>query len=181
MKLLILEGGIHGRAHNCGEIVKALLELSPFEKTDVVYLSEGMPLERDIVEADAWLLLTGTYWDSCGSIMQKFFEDFTHLECKPEIMGMPAGVITMNHCVGGKAVLSRLQGVLSCMGFLIPPLTGMVISRDSINSDSEDSWSLADIDTVLKNLQIASMYHIPWKTWPVDRGDFEKTWVDINK
>ena len=181
MKLLILEGGIHGRTRNCGKIVEVLKELSPFTETNIVYLSEGMPLERDFVEADAYLLLTGTYWDSCGSPMQKFIEDFTHLECDSRIMGKPVGVIVMCHTVGGKSVLSRLQGVMSCEGFMIPPLTGMVLSKDAADSDSEDSWSLADMDTVLKNLELASHIKCGWKTWPVDRGDFEKIWVDVNQ
>jgi chromate reductase, NAD(P)H dehydrogenase (quinone) len=180
MKLLIIEGGIHGQKHNCGEIVKALKELSPFKETSICYLSEKSPLEKEYCEADAYLFVTGTYWDSCGWPMQKFFEDFTHLECDSRIMGKPAGVIVLCHTVGGKSVLSRLQGVLSCQGYLIPPLTGMVLARDSMNSNSEDSWSLADMDTVLQNLHKASIIQVPWVRWPVDRGDFEKTWVDLD-
>lgn len=184
MKLLIIEGGIHGRAHNCGVLAKAIEELSPFEKTETIYLSEMTPLESTLVDADAWLLLTGTYWDSCGHPMQKFIEDFTHLEADHRIVGKPVGVIVLNHCVGGKSVLSRLQGVFSCMGFLIPPMTGMVIARDSLGNEGhavgDDSWGLEDIEVVLKNLYIANN-QVPWKTWPVDRGDFEKTWIDINK
>jgi hypothetical protein len=180
-KLLIIEGGIHGRQHNCGEVVKALEALSPFENTETIYLSEKTPLEKEYCEADAYLFITGCYWDSCGWPMQKFIEDFTHLECDPRIMGKPAGVIVLNHCVGGKSVLSRLQGVLSCQGYLIPPLTGMVIARDSMNFESNDSWSLADMDTVLKNLYIPCAIRFPWVRWPVDRGDFEKTWVNIEE
>jgi flavodoxin len=181
MKLLIIEGGIHGRTKNCGEIIKAITVLSPFEETEVVYLSEKMPLERDLCAADAYLLITGTYWDSCGSPMQKFIEDFTHLEADPRIAGKPVGVITLCHFVGGKSVLSRLQGVFSCMGFLIPPMSGVVLERDSINSDcsDDDSWGLSDIDIVLKNIHVAATHPAPYVMWKVNRGDFEKLWVDL--
>jgi chromate reductase len=181
VKLLILEGGIHGHTRNCGQVTSVARELSYFEETEVYYLSENPPTEDQFCSADAYLFITGTYWDSCGSPMQKFIEDFTHLECDARIVGKPVGVIVLCHTVGGKSVLSRLQGILSCEGFLIPPLTGMVVARDSIKSDSEDSWTLADMDTVLKNICKAAKINVQWAVWPVDRGDFTKMWVDINE
>lgn len=181
MRLLIIEGGIHGSTRNCGQVAIISKELSPFKVTDIFYLSEKQPTEEQFVQADAYLFITGTYWDSCGWPLQKFIEDFTHLECDARIVGKPAGVIALCHTVGGKSVLSRLQGILSCEGFMIPPLTGMVVARDSMQSNSEDSWTLADIDTVLKNLHKAAQIIVPWAVWPVDRGDFTKVWIDMNK
>lgn len=179
MNLLIVEGGIHGREKNCGQIVHALVELSPFEATSVVYLSGMSILEKVICNADAILFLTGVYWDDCGWPLQKFLSDFTHLECDSRIMGKPAGVIVLCHSVGGKSVLSRLQGVLSSQGFLIPPLSGMVLSRDSMDSKDADSWGLADMDIVLQNLYIACLLKLAWRKWPVQRVDYDKVWVSL--
>lgn len=180
MKLLIVEGGIHGSTRNCGQIATIAKSLCSFDDVEIVYLSEQLLLENVFVSADAYLLITGTYWDSCGSPMQKFIEDFTHLECDARIAGKPVGVIVLCHTVGGKTVLSRLQGVMSSMGFMIPPLSGMVISKDAESSDDNDSWSLADMDTVLRNLLKAASITCDWALWPVNRGDYTKTWINAN-
>ena len=74
-------------------------------------------LEAALKMAEAVLFVTGTYWDSWGSPLQKFLEDHAYLETSPVLMGKPAGAIVLQHFCGGKAVLSRLQGVLSTWDF----------------------------------------------------------------
>ena len=78
--------------------------------------------------ADAFVFATGTYWDSWGWPLQRFLESATETEGTSLWLGKPAAVLVTMHSVGGKSVLSRLQGVLSSLGAVIPPMTGIVIS-----------------------------------------------------
>lgn len=178
MKLLIIEGGIHGSTRNCSVAVRIAKELSLFDETKVYHLIERQVSLDEFCNADAYLFITGTYWDSCGSPLQKFIEDFTLLDVDSRIMGKPVGFIILCHTVGGKSVLSRLQSIFSCMGFMIPPLSGMVVVRDSIVKGLADSWSLIDIKVVMDNLLLASKIKAPWSKWKVSTPeDLDKVWL----
>lgn len=130
--------------------------------------------------------MTGTYWDSWGSPLQIFFENMTDLEGRDSIVGKPAVVCVLNHSVGGKGVLSRMQGVLSTLGFLIPPMSGMVFSwinqevtKKKGHKDAvKDLWSLEDLGPIVENFEKALDLNIKWKSWPVDRNDYRKVWIE---
>lgn len=186
MDILILNGSIHGEAGNCGLLIRQLKRNHKgirFQTVNLVKTSFGPGLAKKIAKADAVLCMTGTYWDSWGSPLQKFLEDATDLEARPEILGKPMGVCVLMHSVGGKAVLSRLQGVFSTMGFLIPPMSGMAYSLSgqlalkSKNVHAKDFWCVDDLDVVVENLKLAAAVKTPWVTWPVDRKNFRKKWV----
>jgi multimeric flavodoxin WrbA len=206
MKILILNGSPTGASGNCGAMVRHLersLEmrvqksvkdaLSDFTgklQWKSVHLATAEfngDLKNLLFSADAVIFVTGTYWDSWGSPLQKFLEQATELELHPKLLGKPAGVVVLMHSVGGKAVLSRLQGVLSTFGFMIPPLTGLVhslagqlASENSTTvseSHADDFWCLEDLEVILQNLLRASGLKATWETWPVDRENFRKTWV----
>lgn len=204
MNILILNGSPSGNSGNCGEIIKLLKrplkgksvrtgktaipdrsELH-WETVHLAHVSYNSRLIKKIETADAFLFITGTYWDSWGSPMQKFLEEATGLEADPRVVGKPAGVIVLKHSVGGKGVLSRLQGVLSSFGFLLPPFSGMTLSLASQlatsttakrNQHADDFWGMDDIDVIIENLQLAAKQPTTWKVWPVDRKNFRKTWV----
>ncbi|HEY8272478.1 MAG TPA: NAD(P)H-dependent oxidoreductase [Pseudobdellovibrionaceae bacterium] len=186
MHILILNGSVHGDRGNCGIIIQEIRKRHQQINWSLVNLSKtkfGPGLEKKIKKSDAILCLTGTYWDSWGSPLQKFLEEATDLEARPEILGKPAGVCVLMHSVGGKSVLSRLQGVFSSMGFLIPPMSGMAYSLSgqlalkSKSMNAKDFWCLEDIEVIVQNLVIAVEKKILWKTWPIDRKNFRKTWV----
>jgi hypothetical protein len=186
MHILILNGSIHGEAGNCGILIRELREKHPQIQWDVVNLSKtkyGPGLAKKIKKVDALLCLTGTYWDSWGSPLQKFLEDATDLEAQAEILGKPVGVCVLMHSVGGKSVLSRLQGVFSTMGFLIPPMSGLTYSLSgqlalkSKNPHAKDFWCLEDLEVIVQNLVMAAQLKTQWKTWPVDRKNFRNNWV----
>jgi len=186
MKILILNGSVHGERGNTGIILKSIQKTRKDVEWDVVHLEKtkfGPGLVRRIKTSDAILVMTGTYWDSWGSPLQKFLEEATDLEARPEILGKPAGVCVLMHSVGGKSVLSRLQGVLSTMGFLIPPMSGMVYSLSgqlalkTKNVHAQDFWCLEDLEIIVENLVIAAKMKTSWKTWPVDRKNFRKKWI----
>lgn len=94
-------------------------------------------------------------------------------------------MFVLNHSVGGKAVLSRLQGVLSTFGCLIPPMSGMVYSLVTAlalkTSKSlkykDDFWTIDDVALILENFQLALNIKTKWKAWLVDRKNFRKNWV----
>lgn len=186
MQILILNGSIHGASGNCGLLIQELRKTRKDIKWDLVNLTKtkfGAGLLRKITKADAILCLTGTYWDSWGSPLQKFLEDATDIEGREDILGKAMGVCVLMHSVGGKAILSRLQGVFSTMGFLIPPMSGMAYSLSgqlalkSKNQHAKDFWCLEDLDVIVDNLVLATQTPIAWKTWPVDRKNFRKRWV----
>lgn len=187
MKILILNGSIHGSVGNCASLIQKIKKRQKNIDWDIVHLAKikfSPSLVKKIKNADAILCLTGTYWDSWGSPLQRFLEDATKLEARPEILGKPIGVCVLMHSVGGKSVLSRLQGVFSSMGFLQPPMCGMVYSLSgqlalkSKSAHAKDFWSIEDLEIIVENLCRAADIKTEWASWPVDRKNFRKNWVE---
>lgn len=189
MGVLILNGSPQGRNSNSQVLIQkiqkdltakvihlAQLKWSPLEKKKVY---------KALAESKGLIFVTGTYWDSWGSPLQRFLENVTDLEGGPAFLGKPVMVIVLNHSVGGKGVLSRLQGVLSTFGCLIPPLSGMVYSWEtqellktkSFSKAAKDLWSLQDLKPMLQNFQQALQIKAKWQNWPVDRVDYRKQWL----
>jgi hypothetical protein len=145
---------------------------------------------ENIDKADAYIFLTGTYWDSWGSPLQYFLEEATEWEGTNLWLGKSAAIIVTMHSVGGKAVLSRLQGVLNNFGLILPPMSGMVLSLAAnlaIDGQSSecgsvhlpDLWSLKDLEVVMKNLQLSVSIQglIQYQSWETDKNHFEKPWL----
>lgn len=186
--ILILNGSPTGSKGNCNKLIKMIQKSLPKSlKTRIVHLAEvkkSAALYKDIEKASGFIFVTGTYWDSWGSPLQEFLEEMTDLEGTPAFVGKPCAVFVLNHSVGGKAVLSRLQGVLSTFGCLIPPMSGMVYSlvtklalKNSKSAHKDDLWTPDDIPMILENFKLALDIKIKWQTWPVDRKNFRKSWV----
>lgn len=138
-----------------------------------------------LAQADGFLFGTGTHWDSWSSVLQRFLEAATSLEGTATWLGKPAAVVVTEHSVGGKAVLSRLQGVLVTLGCSLPPMSGLVLSRAALIAAAKDPaaardfWSRSDLGVVCHNLLTATRVRAqPWKAWPVDRADFRARWLD---
>lgn len=187
--ILILNGSPSAKAGNCNHLIKEIQKsLTKSVKTQVVHLAEVKKvstLYKDIKKASGFIFVTGTYWDSWGSPLQKFLEEATDLEGTDSFVGKPSAVFVLNHSVGGKAVLSRLQGVLSTFGCLIPPMSGMVYSlvtslalqSSQSKKYKNDFWSLDDIAMILENFELALKIKAQWKTWPIDRKNFRDKWL----
>lgn len=138
-----------------------------------------------LLEADAFLFGTGTHWDSWSHLLQKFLEDATPDEATDLWLGKPAGVIVTMHSVGGKAVLSRLQGILNTFGCSLPPMSGLVYSqvgqaaKAAGDSVVTDIWIPEDVEVVCHNL-LASLTPQPvYRAWPVDRRDYAARWISV--
>lgn len=185
--VLVLNGSPQGKKGNSAVLIKNLQKILKSQATvDVVHLANdeySSDFRKKILKAQAVIFTTGTYWDSWGSPLQKLLEQMTELEGHKDLMGKPCAVFVLMHSVGGKSVLSRLQGVLSTFGFMIPPMSGMVyslvsdIALKSKNSHADDFWQLGDIDLILQNLLAAAQADIKWTCWPVDMKDARRVWL----
>jgi chromate reductase len=158
-------------------------------------------VHAELAWADAFVFGTGTHWDSWSSVLQRFLEDATEAEGTALWLGKPAACVVTEHSVGGKGVLSRLQGVLVTLGCSLPPMSGLVLSkvaeiaagsekgggaRDKFQEDggrqaaagTEDFWCAEDLKIVAHNLVEAANGTRCWKAWPVDRTDFSARWME---
>lgn len=188
-KIVIFNGSPAGDKGNCGHWIKSVKQmLGKRAQVEVVTLSKtpyDSKIKKMLTDASGVIFVTGTYWDSWGSPMQKLLEDMTALEASPVLMGKPAAVFVLMHSVGGKSVLSRLQGVLSTMGFLIPPMSGMVYSLVSDialkgkSSHAKDFWHLEDAELIVENFLKACQVKVPWTTWPVDKKNPKRKWLEV--
>jgi chromate reductase len=155
---------------------------------DVVSLADGAA-SHDVLErardADGLLFATGVYWDSWGSPLQRFFEDASASEGTEVWLGKPAALIVTMHSVGGKAVLSRLMGVLNTFGMWVPPMAAMVysfVNELAVASRPDDAltgdlWSGGDLPVVCHNLLTAVAGDRAWRSWAVDRQDPRRRWL----
>ena len=138
-----------------------------------------MPEVSLLERARGFIFATGTYWDSWGSPLQRFFEESTSLEGGAVWLGKPAATLVTMHSVGGKGVLSRLQGVLSTLGVLIPPMSGLAYSQANhlaLQSGGDaDFWRVEDLEVVAHNLLAALKLREGWRSWPVE-SDFQSRW-----
>jgi multimeric flavodoxin WrbA len=142
-------------------------------------------LQPTLARAAGFVFATGTYWDSWGSPLQRFLEQSTPLEAGAVWLGKPAAVVVTMHSVGGKGVLSRLQGVLSTLGLMIPPMTGFAYSLACHLAMSEayaspalaDFWQLDDLPVLAHNLTEAAAGGTDWQSWIVDRRPPERRWI----
>ena len=188
-KILILNGSLGADQGNTGILIERIQKQFSVEN-EVIHLKYLLEkkitlseLKQKLQSADGFVFTSGTYWDSWGSPMQYFLEAATEFEASDIFMGKPAAVMITMHSVGGKGVLSRLQGVLNTLGLMIPPMSGLVYSLagqlalDTRSTFSEDFWSLEDIDIVAHNLLTALYKQQSYKPWPVDHKDPKRIWV----
>lgn len=189
--ILLLNGspsGELGNTHVLTEYVEKILH-SKNVKLKTIYLKELLAqnislndIENHLKKADAFIFTSGTYWDSWGSPLQYFLETSTQFEGSNYFLGKPASVIITMHSVGGKGVLSRLQGVLNTLGISIPPMSGMVyslanhLSLTSASDFHDDFWSTDDIETILHNL-LASFQNKNYVSWKIDHKDPKRIWI----
>jgi multimeric flavodoxin WrbA len=188
--ILILNGspsGIGGNTAIIGNRVSSILAQLGFKSSIATLSTESyQDLVPRISKSSAFVFASGTYWESWGSPLQRFFEEATASEGSELWLGKPAAVAISMHAVGGQGVLSRLQGVLSTYGLFIPPMSGLVLSYVNqlalTNCDAaltEDLWRAEDLEVALHNLTQALTPNPQWRTWPRDSVDFEKRWVRV--
>lgn len=191
--LLILNGALAGAEGNTGALLDDAARLLA-RKASVARatLAEGggfAAARSELERADGVLLGTGTHWDSWSSVLQAFLEEATPAEGTALWLGKPAAVVVTEHSVGGKGVLSRLQGVLATLGCMIPPMSGLVLAKAAVIAAKHDPqaardfWCAEDLAIVCHNLAEAAALRAGrrtparWRTWPVDRQDYRARWL----
>ena len=192
-RVLLLDASLAGPGGNSSALLDLLAaRLHSLAQVERVALSgpagkNFAAIEPALRSADAFVFATGTHWDSWSSALQEFLEDATPAEASSLWLGKPAAVLVTEHSVGGKAVLSRLQGVLVTLGCAIPPLSGLVLAqstqlarRHCPNPEAcEDYWSPDDLGVVAQNLLASIRRPRPdWRAWPVDRSGYRKRWLE---
>ena len=193
--LLLLNASLAGDAGNTAVLLARARQLlarrASVESLTLAKNNDFAAVQTHLQHADGFLFGTGTHWDSWSSLLQKFLEDATPAEGTKLWLGKPAAVVVSEHCVGGKGVLSRLQGVLVTLGCTLPPMSGMVLSRAAVIAAKHDAaaardfWCVDDLRVVCHNLAEAARASLldaspstpRWKTWPVDREDFAARWL----
>ena len=190
-RVLLLDASLAGPGGNSSALLDLLAaHLAPHADLERAALSgpagaSFATLKPALRAADAFVFATGTHWDSWSSALQKFLEDATPAEASELWLGKPAAVLVTEHSVGGKAVLSRLQGVLVSLGCAIPPLSGLVLAQ-SVQlarrhcpdpAACEDYWSPDDLEVIAHNLLASVRKPRPdWRAWPVDRIGYGRLW-----
>ena len=190
--LTLFNGSLGGAGGNTAAVLAPLAaRLRAAAELQVVHLAgddlSDEALERLLCESAGFVFATGTYWDSWGSPLQRFFERTTRFEGGRAWLGKPAAAVVTMCSVGGKGVLSRLQGVLSTLGCQIPPMSGMVYSLAThlaiqhappdASAPYTDFWQVDDFDTIAHNLLEAVSGGASWRAWRVDGGDAGRRWA----
>lgn len=188
-RILTIQAGLGGETGNGAALLAhALAHLAPHAELEhaVLATAPGFAPHRDALErADAVVIVSGTYWDGISSLLQRFFEEATETEGTPLWLGKPVACLISAHSAGGKAVLSRLQGVLVTLGASIPPMGGLVVTmaaqiaiEHAAREEAADLWCVDDLEIVCANLLVAARAdRSAYRAWHVDRRDPMRRWL----
>ena len=183
----MINAALGGRRGNTASVLElARRHLRRRARVVMLTLTEGLDFAQcrdELASAAGYVFATGTHWDSWSSLLQRFLEQATETEATRLWIGKPAACLITEHSVGGKGVLSRLQGVLTTFGCEVPPMSGLVLSRAAwiagqhAPEAAEDFWSTADLRVVCHNLIEAAQGTRRWRSWPVDRQHVHDRWL----
>lgn len=188
MSVLVLNAGLGGAGGNCQVVSERCAELlgarAVAHEVRVLREAHVEEIRGALERAERLVVVSGTYWGGFSSLLQRLFEELTPSETSSLWLGKPAAVLVTEHQVGAQAVLSRLQHVLVTFGCLLPPLSGVVISklgealRARAPEQCEDVWGLEDVATALHNLLAAPYLRAGYEVWPVDREHYAERWLE---
>lgn len=141
---------------------------------------------RDVMhEAAGYVFATGTYWDSWSGKLQRMLEEMTLADEHYCMFGKPAAVLVTEHSMGGKGIVSRLQGVLSMLGVEIPPMTGFLYSMTAHEANKvikdealrTEPFRLTDLPTVSHNLIEALRGTHEWMSYREHNAKPQRIWL----
>lgn len=180
--ILIINGSIRGTVGNSGEIIKKAISHLQQEKhiaTTVLTLTDPISsissVKHLFKEANGFLIVSGTYWNSWGSPLQRLIEVMSVFENTEVFFGKPVACAISMDSVGGFEVAARLHAVFSGFGCWSPPCSTLVVSRVGLEAvdrtygrkddPNEDVWRLDDLQIVINNLIVSTHMNINWKCW----------------
>lgn len=183
--MLIVNGSIRGAKGDSGRVVSIverlanLLQNSP--PIQVLTLTDPMPRIEDVKHIlnshGSFLIVTGNYWSSWGSPLQRFLEVVTAYENSEVFFGKPLACVVSMDSVGGMDIAARLHGAFQGLGCWSPPCSTVIISRVGMEAISasegqdddpnEDVWRPSDLAVLVKNLLVAeTVDRRQWDKWP---------------
>lgn len=187
MSTLIINAGLSGAEGNSQVVAEhcqqVLRERAVTQEALVLRDVATGDVEAALRRAERLVIISGTYWGGFSSLLQRLLEELTSTEGTDLWLGKPAAVLVSAHQVGAQTVLWRLQGVLVTLGCLIPPMSGVVITRTGealrrlAPEQSGDVWGLDDVATALANLLATPYSRSAYEAWPVDRDNFRERWL----
>jgi multimeric flavodoxin WrbA len=187
VSVLLLNAGLGGEGGNSQVVTERCAEvlMARSARYESVVLRDVSPahVAAALERAERLVIVSGTYWGGFSSLLQRLFEELTPTEATSLWGGKPAAVLVTEHQVGAQAVLARLQHVLVTFGCLLPPLSGVVISkvgeglRALAPEQCDDVWGMDDVATALHNLLAAPFSRAGYETWPVDRAHYAERWL----
>ncbi len=166
MHVVVLNGSIRGGAGDSGVVCARIAErvVGTGGSVDVVVLGELAGSVTDVAarvgKASAFVIVTGTYWGSWGSPLQRFFEMMTPYEASGVFLGKACGAVVTMDSVSGAEVGARLLSTMNLLGCAVVPLGLVALSRVSRLIDGRadadeawaDIWRPDDIDTLVDNV-----------------------------
>lgn len=188
VQVLIVNAGLAGAAGNSQVVAEHCSKLLARQQLshELLVLRDATPLQVQSAmrSAQSFVFVTGTYWGSCSSLLQALLEQLTPMEGTDFWLGKPAAVLVSAHQVGAQTVLWRLQGVLSSLGCLIPPMSGAVVTRvgEALRARApevcNDVWGLDDVAVTLGNLEACLAKSRRYQAWQVDSSDYRARWLE---
>src|SRR5258706_8486260 len=188
MSVLIVNAGLAGGDGNSQVVAEhcASILTARGARHECVVLRDAAPgdVPAALERAERLVFVTGTYWAGFSSLLQQLLEELTPSEGSELWLGKPASVLVTAHQVGAQSVLFRLQGVLLALGCLVPPMSGVVISKvgEALRARAPelcaDVWGLEDVATALHNLLASPHAPSSFRAWPVDREHYAERWLE---
>jgi chromate reductase len=188
VSVLILNAGLGGAPGNCQVVAEhaAAWLRERGVAHELLVLRDALPgnVPAAIERAERLVFVSGTYWGGFSSLLQQLFEELTPSEGSSLWLGKPAATLVTAHQVGAQSVLFRLQGVLTTLGCLIPPMSGVVITKlgEALRARApelcDDVWRLEDAGTALVNLLAAQYSPGAFRAWPVDSEHYAERWLE---
>lgn len=183
-KILLINGSIRGDEGNSGKIIKRAATIINEGKNisaPVITLADPLDtissIKKQLQQADAFFVVSGTYWNNWGTPLQRFIEIMSVFENTDVFFGKPVACAVTMDAAGGMEVAARLHSVFSGFGCWSPPCSTLVISRvgqqavdastGMKNDPNKDVWRLEDLNIVLQNLIASTNLECKWKRWPI--------------
>ena len=188
-RILLLNASLDGATGNTATALAHLAaHLEPQADLARVTLAAQPDLAKfwPLLDAsDALVIGTDTHWDGWSSHLQTLLEAATPHEGTSHFLGKPAACVVTEHGVGGKAVLSRLQGVLVTLGCALPPMSGLVLSRSALLAAALEPAAPASFGrppprpAAAPNRRPAppAAEDRAYTAWPLDRRDPHHRWL----
>lgn len=183
--ILLINASLRGTEGNSSKIIERAATTINREKgmnASVLTLAEPLSdissVKKQLQQASAFFIVSGTYWNNWSSPLQRFIEVMSVFENTDVFFGKPVACAVTMDAAGGMEVAARLHATFSGFGCWSPPCSTLVISRvgqQAVNASSKlkndpnkDVWRLDDLEIVIQNLMTSANMKGKWKSWPIE-------------